>query len=361
MVCTARGRVILAALAILTGVGRGLAQPLPARPVAVASPQAVSEIPGPPVPPPELTTAPPAAGPFGATCGLPGCPYEDCNGRLLKGDPLLDPPFGGALGWFGDVEVTVVGPHIKNRVTNAIDLGLGAGPQIIHLPTAELDWTAAPRFEAGYRFGQGFGEVLLSYRFLTTDGSATLAGFDGDGALLHSRLNLNVADLDYGSREFSLGPQVDMKWRVGVRVANLFFDSRAVGPFLEERTSDSFIGAGPHAVLDLGWRSPDMPEFALYSRLEGAVGLGKIRENFEQTISAFGVPLVGGALNTKEDQTVPMLHIQAGFSYTPDWADRQLRFVTGYDFESWWALGPRGNNHSAFTGNGVFVRAEFNY
>jgi hypothetical protein len=291
----------------------------------------------------------------------PACPYEDCNGRLLVGDPLLDSPAGGGLGWFGNVEVAVVGPHVKNRAINALDLGLGAGPQPIHLPTAELDWTAAPRFEVGYRLGQGFGAVLLSYRFLTTDGSATLPGFDVGGAMLNSRLDLNEVDLDYASREFTVAPQLDMNWRIGLRYGNIFFDSKAQGIFLEERTSVSFWGLGPHAVLELGWHCHEMPQFALYNRCEGAICLGRIMENFEQTVGLGAGPLVGAALHTEEDQAVQILHEQVGVSYTPDWAERQLRFVTGYDFEAWWSIGPRTHAHSAFTGNGVFVRAEYSY
>jgi hypothetical protein len=341
MLCTARSLVVLVALSAVAADADQAPPPLPLSSPADLAPSA-----------PAAPVAPPAS-PVGPGCAPPVCPYQDCNGRLLWGDPLLDPACGGALGWFGDVEVTVLGPHIKNRVTNAIDLG--AGPEIVHLPTAELDWTAAPRFEVGYRFGQGFGEVLLSYRFLTTDGSDTLSGFDVSGGALRSRLNLNAADLDYGSREFSLGCQCDMKWRIGLRLANIFFDSRAQGVFLEERTSDSFTGLGPHAALELGWH-PTTPEFGLYSRLEGALAIGEIRENFELISGG-----VGGALHTKENQVVPILHVQAGMSYTPEWADRRLRLVAGYDFESWWSLGVRGNNHSAFIGNGVFVRAEVNY
>lgn len=361
MVRRAYGLVAVLTAAAWCTAGRG-ADPVSAPPAPASPPAALLGSPGPAAAPPP---APP--GPYGSFDQPAPCPpYQDCNGRLLWGDPLLDPACGGNLGWFGDVEVDVVGPHIKNRVTGVLDLGLGAGPQVIHLPTAELDWTAAPRFEIGYRLGQGFGEFLLDYRFLTTDGDAGLPGFAGNFGELHSRLNLNVADLDYGSREFSLGPQFDMKWRIGVRFASIFFDSQAVGPGLEERTSGSFSGVGPHAVLDLAWHRQELPEFALFGRVEGAAAMGEVNENFAQTIRSAAGPLAGAALHEESEQAVPILHLQAGLRYCPDWGDRQVRFVAGYDFEQWWQIGvgptfSTSPGHSAFTGNGVFIRTEFNY
>ena len=44
---------------------------------------------------------------------------------------------------------------------------------------ASLDWTGAPQLEAGYRFAQGFGEFLVAYRFLTTEGQLVYDPFAG--------------------------------------------------------------------------------------------------------------------------------------------------------------------------------------
>ena len=41
----------------------------------------------------------------------------------------------------------------------------------VQLPSAQIDATVMPRFEFGYQFGQGAGQLLVSYRFLT--GQAT--------------------------------------------------------------------------------------------------------------------------------------------------------------------------------------------
>ena len=74
---------------------------------------------------------------------------------------------------------------------------------------ATLDWTVSPRFEVGYRLPSGFGEVDVAYRFLLAEGSGSttdpIAAPDATAALT-SHLNINVGDVDYASRETSLGP-----------------------------------------------------------------------------------------------------------------------------------------------------------
>ena len=155
---------------------------------------------------------------------------EDSNGTLLRGDSFLDGPRIDNLGWFGSIDLDFLGPHVNNRLSGVATAGLRT--DAVALPSAELHWAVSPRFEVGYRFGQGAGEVLLSYRFVNSDGSATIADFGGAGSpgQMRSRLNMNVIDLDYGSQENSLLPGFDMKWRVGVRMATLFFDSDAASP-----------------------------------------------------------------------------------------------------------------------------------
>lgn len=50
-------------------------------------------------------------------------------------------------------------------------------------------------------------------------------GVDGP-AILNSRLDFNIVDFDYNSREFALWPCCEMKWTLGIRVLSLFFDSQ---------------------------------------------------------------------------------------------------------------------------------------
>lgn len=383
MVCKVRGLLVGAVLTALAQ--EAMAQDLPPGPLPVAPP--VQAAPGPQNPPPATPPGPPPPvglgvplppppgmgavlpPPPGSGTPLPPAPllpppynpYQDTNGPLLRGDPLLDQPAYPPPGWFGAVELNVLAPHIKNGLVAPVAVD-GASPQNVQLPGASLDWTGAPRLEVGYRFPEGCGEVLASYRLLNSQGTDTLLGFDLDGGpgFLRSQLSANVLDLDYSSREYSLAPHWDLKWKLGIRLADIFFDSRAEGALLEERTSNLFYGAGPHVGLDL-WRTFDVPELGLFFRLEGASVIGQIRQSFEQVEMTPDGGLVGGATNVHTTQTVPVLSLQLGLSWTPCWHGRYSRFAFGYEFERWWYLGEAGESHAELTDQGLFFRAEFGF
>jgi hypothetical protein len=299
---------------------------------------------------------------YGQVNGPPACaPNEDCNGRLLRGDPLLDPACAPHPGWFGAVELDLVNVHIKNGLVAPV--AIAGGVDTVHLPTADLEWTASPRFELGYRLSEGFGEFVLGYRSLVTEGRAVIPAFDGFGdGFLNSRLNLNAVDLTYASREYSLQPDLGMKWRVGVRLGNVYFDSRAVGLFAEERTSNWFLGAGPVAGLDLEKRFCNVPGLRLFTRLEGATLLGRVQQSFEEVVDTTGFgDLLGGATTNHGSQAVPILHFQAGVGYAPPGAGDQMHFSLGYDFEQWWMVGRLGDSRGDLTSQGILFRTELNY
>ena len=381
MVRRLRGPLVVAALAALA---RGaLAQGLPLAPLPVVPPGQEGPVPG--NPPASLPNPPPPIGPGAPLPPPPGAvlppppgavaplapapflpppynPYQDTNGPLLRGDPLLDQPHYPPPGWFGAVELNLVVPHIQNGLVAPVTVA-GGSPQVVHLPTAELEWTGAPRLEVGYRFPEGCGEVLASYRLLSSEGTDTIPNFDLDGGagFLRSRLSANVLDLDYSSREFSLAPRWDMKWKAGVRLADIFFDSRAEGFFLEERTSNLFYGAGPHLGLDLWRQIEDVPGLGLFLRLEGATVIGQIRQSFEQTLVTQDGGLAGGAAEVHHTQAVPVFNLQLGLSWTPCWRGRYRRFAFGYEFERWWYLGQAGDSRAELTDQGIFFRAEFGF
>ncbi len=72
-------------------------------------PISVSSLP-PPAPVPGLLPSPEPGQPGGIS-------FEDCNGPLLRGDPLLDRPEFPLPGWLLAVETGAMVPHIKNRLT----------------------------------------------------------------------------------------------------------------------------------------------------------------------------------------------------------------------------------------------------
>jgi hypothetical protein len=332
-----------AAVALLAREGHGQA---PAKPPAPAwEGQATTDW-GPAAGPPPWAVPP--QGPV---------PNEDGNGTLLRGDPLLDRPPYAPPGWFAAVDVNPVWAHIKNKL--AAPVTVGPLTDEVRLPTAALDVTVSPRFEFGYRMAQGAGALLASYRFVETEGSGTVSPFGpaGDAAALRSRLDLNVLDLDYGSREFSLGPRWDMKWLAGVRLASLYFDSQAADATARQRETNHFAGAGPHVGLEL-WHCLDETGLALFARLDSELLVGRIRQSFTEALAG-----AAGETDQSQVQGAPVLSAQAGLGWTPPGSEH-LRLAAGYTWERWWDVGfvgGPGGSHAEVTVQGLFLRGEWRY
>jgi hypothetical protein len=285
-------------------------------------------------------------------------------GPYFEQDPLLDPPNLLLPGWFADVETEIAVAHVKNKLANTVSI-VGAAPNTVSLPSAELDWTVAPRFELGYRLPSGFGGFAFAYRFLTTEGTQGTIGTDGP-AVLHSRLELNEFDFDYVSREFSLWPLWEMQWRFGGRLTELFFDSRADeglaaaaagSGIFESRVSNSYVGFGPHWCLELVRRLDDSG-FSLIGRADGALHLGRLRQGFSEASTTSLV----GETRTSTTQAVPMLNTQAGIGWNPP-AYPQLQLFLGYEYEYWWNVGRDSltTSRGELSDQGIFLRAQFNF
>jgi hypothetical protein len=305
--------------------------PPPPGPVVGTPPVLVP--PPPPVPPPPL--------------------FQDGHWNDLANCPPVEP------GLFGDIELDVVGPHIKNRLTENVTLAPGF-VDTVHLPTASLDWTFSPRFELGYRLPGNGGEFTAAYRFLISDGQAFLPGFaDGFGGTLKSNLNLEVVDLQYGAGWFSPAPYWDVKWRLGIRMVDVFFDSTACNEFLEQRTTNHFIGIGPLGSLE-AWRRLDLPGLALVGKLEGSVPVGSIHQGFEEVLTLGPGNQIGGATSQRQTQAVPTLGLDLGVGWTPPWK-HYVRFSTGYHLEQWWDLGLVNDSRANLTTQGLFFKGEFSY
>jgi hypothetical protein len=312
----------------------------------------------PPPPPPESYPA------WGGPPGQP-IPYY---GRSSEPEP----------GWFAGLEIGIDGVHIKNHITGTVfftpiaipDFALPRQPVVelppimatIFLPVAELDVAGAPKIDLGYRFADHFGEVILSYRAIYSEGRASSPEFVfvGDDGFLRSRLEINVVDLDYASWQFAVGNSWDMKWRVGVRFANVFFDSDAFNDFLAQRVSNNFWGVGPHVGLEL-WRHFRDPGLAFYTKAETAALIGQVRQHFSE---AFPIEtgFIDSVTNTVSgDQVVPVVKFQAGLSWEPAFGCHRLRFTGGYEIESWWDVGRAGGSNADILVQGGFLRAEWNF
>ena len=343
----ARTASLLAALVVLAG-GYGRAADAPEY-------DPLPGLPRPPEQPRSLLAPGPAA--VYVSSSLPG-PY-------FETDPLLDPPQLPPPGWFADVDVDLLKAHVKNKLSNANIAG--GAPDVVQLPSASLDWAVAPRFEVGRQLPAGFGAFALSYRFLVTQGNDVIAGPDGPAAL-KSRLDMNVADFDYISSEFSLWPDWDMTWRFGIRYADIYFDSRAdesvaaaaagSGVF-EQRVSNRFWGVGPHAGVELE-RRLGCSGLSFFAKTDGWIDLGRIRQGFFEVPTGGGA---GGETRGSGSQAVPEINAQAGARWRPaGWPNAE--WFVGYEYEYWWNVGRLSttpDSRGELSDQGLVLRAEFHF
>ena len=359
----------LVVLFVLAGQGAEScrAQSLPSAPVPMTPPSGPTLAPAPaPAAPPPGSPVAPAPYPPPPPPPVYDNPYEGPNGPLLEGEPLFDRVPTNPPGLFAGIEGDLLWVHIKNRLRGNVTLDDFVDS--LHLPTAELEFTGAPRFTLGWRFPPGYGEFQASYRSLVTEGGHNIADFDplGDG-FLKSRLNVNVVDLDYYTQEIPLvttlpGQSWDAKFFVGARLAGAFFDSRAAGFILEQRTANNFFGAGPQVGMEIYRYFSSAPGLALYGRIVPSVVIGRIHQSFEETIfDEDGFPLLGGSTRVSGSRAVPILEVQAGLAWTPIHTARWLRFTGGYHFEQWWDVGTVGNSSADMTMQGFFIRSEFHF
>jgi hypothetical protein len=244
-------------------------------------------------------------------------------------------------------------------------------PDTVHLPSAELNWTASPRFQLGYRLPSGFGEFSIAYRFFTTEGSESSMGPDGIAAL-KSRLDVNIGDLDYSSRELSLLPHWGMKWHFGLRVVGTYFDSRSDEPLdvaaagtgvFERKTSNNFWGFGPHVGLELA-RRLDGTGLALVGRVDGATILGRLHQRFFEETTPVGPngQLITADTSARVSQDAPMLSWSLGLTWQPP-AYPNAQLFLGYQYEYWWNIGRNSNTTSRgeLSDQGILLRAECSF
>ena len=293
------------------------------------------------------------------------------------GSPLLERPEAASQGVFFNVESSVVWPHLQNELVGGqVTLGQtsGASPSsaiglppgdglpitgdIVSFSGSPLNAAVSPRFELGYRFPDGFGELSFRYRFLDATGSDTLTVGDLGPAAQASHLHLNFFDLAFGTREFSLGPGWTMRTAVGLRLATASFQSQVnfltpvtvteqpfgTGPFtrlFQTEGISNFYG-GVIGILEVGHRLW-IPELSLFGRVEGSGLYGRVHQTFKETFvespGSTEISVIGGV-------GTPLLTPQVGLSYeVPSW--NHSRIMVGYQYEIWWQFG-RGDDDLSF-------------
>ena len=289
----------------------------------------------------------------------------------LAYDPRLDPVELPHPGWIFDVETGILGANVISRLGQTTTPMPGVAP----VPMAALNWNVSPRIELGYRLPSGFGEFDFAYRYLWADGTGStaagsIASPDGAAALV-SHLNMSVWDLDYANHETSLWPTWDMKWRIGVRAADIAFDSTATETIAAASAGSGiyargvecdFGGIGPHAAVELK-RRPNSWGLGLVAKVECAVLFGEAHQQFTQA------PTTGPASVTdfSNPEGVPEVSGFVGLDWHPR-CSPSLDLLLGYSGEYWWNVG-RISNPDIYSGQsagevvaqGVVLRLECNY
>jgi hypothetical protein len=285
-------------------------------------------------------------------------------------DPLLDPPQWPGVGWFWDVQVAGVGPHIQNQMIQTV--GTTLGTSILVAPgNAPVSWTVAPRIELGYRLPSGFGEFSISDTGFTTNGADTVILPDGP-AMRTSALQINYTDLDYLSREFTPWTNWGMKWRAGVRISESFTTTAVSQPFAQaaagsgvlfSQASNATFGAGPHFAVELE-RCLSRSGFSLVGKVDVSDNYSIIRQRFAAVTTTFvspGVADSGVQIDRFENQIVTLTG-QIGLAWQPPRLPG-TQFFVGYINQTWWNVMANENllSQGQFSYQGVFLRAAWNY
>src|SRR5262249_2620650 len=251
---------------------------------------------------------------------------EWAKAKLPFPDPLLDRPDAQMPGFFFDFEPDVVWVHFRNELRITVPVS-ATQTDTVQFFGPGLNPAFSPRFEFGCRLDDGWGDLLLGYRFLSTEGSRGEPSSPVP-ATTSGRLDFHTLDLCYAAQEFALGPCWDMRWRTGVRGTVLYYDARLdlhvpapdPGTLVAQRGVNYFWGIGPLVGLDLSYKTA-IPGLALFVRLQGALNFGRIDQTgTERFAGAPNDPATKAELKHRNEVSVPMASEEFGVSYVvPEW------------------------------------------
>jgi hypothetical protein len=162
-----------------------------------------------------------------------------------------------------------------------------------------------------------------------------------------------------------------MKWRVGVRLSAIYFDSRQVEPFaaaaagggiFDVRDTDHWVGMGPHAGLELARKFDPSGQWSGLIRTDFTTMIGRQRQGFFEvstTPGPGGLPLAGDT-HVSGSQDVPIAHLEVGINWHPY---REVFLFVGYQYEYWWNVGRLNleGSHGYFYDQGVVLQGQINF
>jgi hypothetical protein len=188
------------------------------------------------------------------------------------------------------------------------------------------------------------------------------------------RVDYNIIDFTYVSREFSLEPHWNMRWGVGARMMFLFFDSRLrfldpasdPGTILAQSESNHQRAYGAWTFLDVE-RHLAVPGLNVFGRVEVTDMYARTSQNYTETVAGNPGDLPLTFQNRFDGASgVVTLRGIVGLSYTaPSW--NHSRFLLGYEYESFFQIGRLSptsgviDTRGQLDAQGLFLRAEFNF
>jgi hypothetical protein len=169
-----------------------------------------------------------------------------------------------------------------------------------------------------------------------------------------------------------------MKWSLGLRSVNLFYDSQGTQPFrqapgggvFQARESNNLYGLGPHVVTALDRRLGDSG-WSLAYRIDAAAVFDWVTNDWttaSTTLGPSGRPLVGQT-RVFGHQMTPMINGRFGLNWQPA-PTSGIRLFIGYQYEVFWALNrvPQNNGTPVVPGStgqfwdqGIVLQATFNF
>jgi hypothetical protein len=272
--------------------------------------------------------------------------------------PFVDNSPVGQPGFFGDLELWLLRPHLNSHFSGAV------GTDTVVLTTEGTFGTVlSPLFTIGYRMPEQLGEFRFTYRFESAERSF-VPGDNVGGIAEKDRFDVNMFDLDWGHwSPFALEPGWDLHFNVGIRFATFFFDTsrvfappgNAAGQLTEQATS-YFYGFGPEAGFAVS-RQLFTPGFAVVGGARGAQIFGNISQHFSETTAAGAGPVIG-ADGWQVGPT--LLTVQAALSYCPPgW--EAWHFEAGYVWEEFWQIGRLRDANADLSNRGFFLRVQFDF
>jgi hypothetical protein len=336
------------------------AKPSVIEPEQGVAPEFLKTLPQPPDQPRSLFLPAPPLGP----------PPPDLEQPYFQLDPILDPPQWGQMGWYWDVQVAGIQPHVQNEMFQVLTTGLGKSVPVA-LGNTELSLTVAPRIELGYRLPAGFGEFSIADTGFTSNGADTWSGPDGP-ASRSSALQMNYTDLDYHSREYAPYACWGMRWRAGMRIAESFTTTSFSQPFAQAaagsgviaaQQSNATLGFGPHFAVELE-HAFARSGFSLVGKVDIADTYTTIRQRYSAVTTTPIAPGIAdsGVLIDRFTNQIPILTVQIGLAWQPA-NYPNTRLYLGYLDQTWWNVmhNPNILSLGQFDYQGVFLRASWNY